>query len=328
MNEENLRSILNEYQKTRQRNKNLLEERINQIHERFPEIKKLSDQIRDNGIKMAKAALSSTSNEELEKLSDYQEKLIYKKNKSLEENNIPSDYLKLKYDCNICKDTGFVESGVQCTCFKQKIINSLYRMSNLEKILEKDNFSNFNLDLYPDETVEGYGKSPKENMRDIIMDVYHYIQNFDTYSSDEKNNLLFWGKPGLGKTFLCSCIAKDILNNGYTVIYQTSFNLMEIIEKYKFHRNDCTSDDMENFRNLFECDLLIIDDLGTELVNSFITSELFNIINDRLNANKKIIISTNLNPPQIGREYTDRVLSRIIGNFKIYEFYGNDLRLK
>ena len=85
---------------------------------------------------------------------------------------------------------------------------------------------------------------------------------------------------------------------------------------------------MENFRNLFECDLLIIDDLGTELVNSFITSELFNIINDRLNANKKIIISTNLNPPQIGREYTDRVLSRIIGNFKIYEFYGNDLRLK
>ena len=328
MNEQNLRSILTEYQKTRQRNKNLLEERINEIHERFPEIKKLSDQIRDNGIKMAKAALGSTSNEELEKLSDYQEKLIYQKNRSLEENNIPSDYLKLKYDCNICKDTGFVESGVQCKCFKQKIINSLYRMSNLEKILEKDNFSNFNLDLYPDEIVEGYDKSPKENMRDIIMDVYHYIQNFGTYSSDEKNNLLFWGKPGLGKTFLCSCIAKDILNNGYTVIYQTSFNLMEIIEKYKFHRNDCTSDDMENFRNLFECDLLIIDDLGTELVNSFITSELFNIINDRLNANKKIIISTNLNPPQIGREYTDRVLSRIIGNFKIYEFYGNDLRLK
>ncbi|MDY5435668.1 ATP-binding protein [Peptostreptococcus porci] len=328
MNEQNLRSILTEYQKTRQRNKNLLEERINEIHEKFPEIKKLSDQIRDNGIKMAKAALSSTSNEELEKLSDYQEKLINQKNISLEENNIPSDYLKLKYDCDICRDTGFVESGAQCKCFKQKIINNLYRMSNLEKILEKDNFSNFNLDLYPDEIVEGYDKSPKENMRDIIMDVYHYIQNFGTYSSDEKNNLLFWGKPGLGKTFLCSCIAKDILNNGYTVIYQTSFNLMEIIEKYKFHRNDCTSDDMENFRNLFECDLLIIDDLGTELVNSFITSELFNIINDRLNANKKIIISTNLNPPQIGREYTDRVLSRIIGNFKIYEFYGNDLRLK
>ncbi|MDY2793698.1 ATP-binding protein [Peptostreptococcus porci] len=328
MNEQNLRSILTEYQKTRQRNKNLLEERINEIHEKFPEIKKLSDQIRDNGIKMAKAALSSTSNEELEKLSDYQEKLINQKNISLEENNIPSDYLKLKYDCDICRDTGFVESGAQCKCFKQKIINNLYRMSNLEKILEKDNFSNFNLDLYPDEIVEGYDKSPKENMRDIIMDVYHYIQNFGTYSSDEKNNLLFWGKPGLGKTFLCSCIAKDILNNGYTVIYQTSFNLMEIIEKYKFHRNDCTSEDMENFRNLFECDLLIIDDLGTELVNSFITSELFNIINDRLNANKKIIISTNLNPPQIGREYTDRVLSRIIGNFKIYEFYGNDLRLK
>lgn len=328
MNKENLRSIMLEYQNTRQENKDLQDKRVQEVYKNFPEIEKISKEIVDNGIKMTKAALGILSKDNLNELKKIQEDLIQRKKYILEENNIPSDYMDLRYKCTLCKDTGFLENGHKCNCLKQRIISNLYRMSNIEKILEKDNFSNFNLELYPDKQMDNYEKTPRENMKNIIMDVNHYIYKFDEYNNEEKNNILFWGKPGLGKTFMCSCIAKEIMQAGYTVIYQTSFNLMEIIEKYKFHRNDCSDEDQENFRNLFECDLLIIDDLGTELVNSFITSELFNIINDRLNSNKKIIISTNLNPPQIGREYTDRVLSRIIGNFKIYEFYGNDLRLK
>ena len=201
-------------------------------------------------------------------------------------------------------------------------------MSNMKEILERDNFNTFDIDVFSDMPVEGKELSPRENMKAMLQDMYNYTFNFGEDSEEESGNLLFLGTPGLGKTFMCSCIAKEILNKGYTVIYQTSFNLLEVIERYKFKTETYSATDEENYRNLFTCDLLIIDDLGTEMPNSFTNSELFNIINSRLNAKKKIIISTNLNLLQIKEIYTERILSRIVGNFKMYEFYGRDLRLK
>lgn len=323
-----MRKIMLEYQYKRDKHQDLLEERSKEIFEKYPTIKSISEEIQSIGLKMTRLVISGASEEELSNLSKQQNELIKRKNEMFVENNIPIDYLELKYDCEKCKDTAFLENGKRCNCLKQRMLNDSYTMSNLEEILSLDNFENFNLDLFSDDIAEGRSLSPRENMKTIFMDTQNYIFNFDKKEGSKKDNLLFSGDPGLGKTFLCSCIAKDLLDKGYTVIYQTAFNLMEVIERYKFKTDSFSCLDEENYNNLFTCDLLIIDDLGTEMVNSFTASELFNIINSRLNSRKKIIISTNLSLSEIRNSYTDRIVSRIVGNFQMYQFYGSDLRFK
>ena len=328
MSKENMRKILLEYQYRRDRNQDLLNSRINEIYEKYPDIKYISEEIKKTGLKMTKSVLFDSSETQLAALENRQNQLIAKKNELFKKYGIPQDYLELKYDCPNCRDTGFLEDGRKCNCLKQRMLEDTYAMSNMKEILERDNFNTFDIDVFSDMPVEGKELSPRENMKTMLQDMYNYTFNFGEDNEEESGNLLFLGTPGLGKTFMCSCIAKEILNKGYTVIYQTSFNLLEVIERYKFKTETYSSTDEENYRNLFTCDLLIIDDLGTEMPNSFTNSELFNIINSRLNAKKKIIISTNLNLLQIKEIYTERILSRIVGNFKMYEFYGRDLRLK
>lgn len=148
------------------------------------------------------------------------------------------------------------------------------------------------------------------------------IQNF---TKENEENLLFYGDTGLGKTFMSNCIAKALLDKGFTVIYQTSFKMFEIIEEYKFH-NINNSISKENYNNLFECDLLIIDDLGTELTNTFTVSELFMILNTRLLNKKKTIISTNFSLSKLAETYTERISSRIFDKFTLVKFVGKDLR--
>lgn len=328
MNNYTLKSILKEYQLTRDEKNRELKEYLKEIYESYPELVEINKEIVRNGINMSKAVLNNTPEKELQKIIDEQDRLIDVKSNILKKHNIPRDYDKVKHNCEMCNDTGFIANGEKCKCLKQRLINELYKMSNIDTILKRDNFNTFDLSIFSDEIPEGLDKSPRENIKDIVLDVNQYIMDFDKYDIKGKNNLLFYGSTGLGKTFLCSCIAGEIISRGYTVIYQTAFNLMEVIEKYKFYRNECSDLDKENFRNLFDCDLLIIDDLGSEMTNSFTVAEIFNIINDRINANKKTIISTNLTPLQIGKEYSDRTLSRIVGGFKIYDFYGYDLRFK
>lgn len=328
MNNSNMKSILIEYQKRRDKNIDLLESRKKEIENLIPEIKDINMHINSIGLNISKEILKGSDKKNIDLLKAEQKNLIEHKRQILKSQNIPSDYLEIKYDCNQCKDTGFLKDGSKCNCLKQIIINNAYKMSNIEKILEKENFNTFNLNHFSEEVDEEMGISPRDNMINIVKASKEFIYNFDKKVDPKKANMLFFGSTGLGKSFLCSCIAKELMDSGYTVIYQTSFNLMEIIEKYKFHRKECTDIDEENFKNLFECDLLIIDDLGTELTNNFTISELFNIINDRLLGERRIIISTNLDLLQIGNEYTDRTISRIIGNFSMYKFMGKDIRLK
>ena len=146
------------------------------------------------------------------------------------------------------------------------------------------------------------------------------------FNKENDENLLFYGSTGLGKTFMSNCIAKSLLDKGYVVIYQTSFKILEIIQDYKFRKDTNNKLSDEDYKNLFDCDLLIIDDLGTELNNSFTSGEIFNIVNTRLVSGKKTIISTNLSPYQLGKTYTQRILSRILDKFKLIKFIGTDLR--
>lgn len=322
MNESFLKSILLELQKKRDRAEKVADFKKKDLYSKIPQIEELDDEINKVGFDMVKLALKNPS--EREKIClETKNKINTLKNKKDELYklyNIPNDYLDVKYECDVCNDRGFLTNGDKCNCLKQQIINKVYDMSNISKILESQ--PSFDLSIFSDEIDEVHKISPRQNMQNILSICDDFIFNFD---KNESLNLLFYGETGLGKTFMSSYIAKEILDKGYTVIYQTAFKMFDIIKDYQF-RTDESNTKKNEYENLFDCDLLIIDDLGTELTNTFTVSELFIILNTRLINNKKTIISTNYDIYQIGEVYTQRIFSRIFDKFKAIEFIGKDVR--
>lgn len=315
-----IHEILRDYENTRDRAKDLREKRLNEVYEKIPKIEKIDEELQRTGISISKALIMGVDDPEktIESFKTRINKLKQDRAFLLTEHNIPMQYLDQHYMCTECKDTGFMQSGQKCRCFKQKLITRAYDMSNLSNILEKENFKHFNMNLFSDEIFEGQSISPKQNMMEILNICEGFTFNFD---ENKEENLLFYGDTGLGKTFLTNCIAKALLDRGKIVIYQTAFKLLEILGDLRFRNSN-----KEKYDLLFEADLLIIDDLGTEMTNTFTNSELFNIINSRLLANKKTIISTNLSPKEMMDRYDDRIFSRLFSMFTVLHFYGKDLR--
>ncbi|MDY3372210.1 MAG: ATP-binding protein [Terrisporobacter othiniensis] len=322
MNELFLKNILLEYQKKRDLAEKRSDFKKKDLYSKIPQIEEIDDQIRKIGFDMVKLVLKNPTDKEKICLETKNKinSLQNEKSKLYKLYNIPDDYIDVKYECSICKDRGFLDNGDKCNCLKQKIINEVYNMSNISKILE--NQPSFDLSIFSDEIDDGHKISPRQNMQNILSICDDFIFNFD---KNDSLNLLFYGQTGLGKTFMSSYIAREILDKGYTVIYQTAFKMFDIIKDYQF-RTDESSIKKEDYDNLFDCDLLIIDDLGTELTNSFTVSELFIILNTRLINNKKTIISTNYDIYQIAEVYTQRIFSRIFDKFKAIEFIGKDVR--
>ena len=241
--------------------------------------------------------------------------------------------MKPHYECPICKDTGYIQKDnyrtEMCSCLKQRLLDISFNKSNMSN-LNKENFSTFNELLFSDEVNPNkyrFSISPRENIKKIKNKSLEFVQNFD---NPDYKNLLFSGNTGLGKTFLSNCIANEILKMGKTVLYQTAPVLLENIIDYKLNKQKANLENIN--KSVLETDLLIIDDLGTETLNSMKLSELFTIINTRiLNLNHKItktIISTNLNINEIFNKYEERIGSRIAGYYDIYCFFGDDIRFK
>ncbi len=324
MNNPVLKEIQLIYEKRRHNSDKDLRRRQQEVYRKLPKIRELDDEIRKTGLKMAKTVLLQPENSEkaAKEARDRIESLKMEKAYILTEGNIPADYLEPRHTCEICKDTGYVDDSRRCNCMKQLLINRSYKMSNLENILHKENLQNFNIELFSTESFDGEELSPRENMMDILSYAEGFIGNFDENNGE---NLLFYGTTGLGKTFLCSCIAKALLDRNKIVIYQTAFTILDILEKRRFKKGSFEISEYE-YNLLFQADLLIIDDLGTEISNTFTNAEIFNIVNTRLLAGKKTIISTNLTPNEISEIYTDRVFSRIFDKFLPLRFYGKDLR--
>jgi DNA replication protein DnaC len=324
MNELTLRDILRSYEKRRDLAKLQLEEREKDVYSQIPEIKDIDEEISKLGLSLIKLVLQNPKDKDsiVADAKDKIDKLKEKKDSLLNKFNVPSGYLEIIYNCKVCNDKGFLQSGQKCNCFKQEIVNEAYKMSNLSRMLNTQNFSNFDGSLFSAKKAEGFNVSPRQSISEIFNICDDFVKNFEI---DNNENLLFYGDTGLGKTFMSNCIAKEILDKGHIVIYQTAFKMFEIIEDYKFKNAD-EHISKDNYNNIFECDLLIIDDLGTELANSFTNSELFNILNTRLLNGKKTIISTNLTPSQLGEDYTQRIFSRIFDRFRMVKFIGDDLR--
>jgi DNA replication protein DnaC len=230
----------------------------------------------------------------------------------------------MRYHCNRCKDTGFIGND-KCNCFKQSIADVIYAGSNIKSVLEHENFSTFSFEYYSDDSIdETTGLSPLSNMQKIVAGCKSFIRHFNK----KNDNILFLGNTGVGKTFLVNCIAKELLDRGYTVIYLTAFRLFDILEKHKFGKEEESTYEAANqFEYILDSDLLIIDDLGTEMNNSFTTSQLYLIINERLLKQKSTIISTNLSLDNLNTNYSERIYSRIISNYSIRRIIGEDIRL-
>ncbi|MBQ9029940.1 MAG: ATP-binding protein [Parasporobacterium sp.] len=230
----------------------------------------------------------------------------------------PED-LKPRYECSLCGDTGFID-GKECSCFKNAIISLLYDQSNLRQILEKENFGTFSFRYYSREPLEG---KPSESPFLIAQKAVSTAKDFVLSFEESSDNLFITGETGTGKTFLCNCIAKEILDQGHPVIYLSAVKLFGILADNTFG-----SRNQERIaEDLFSCDLLIIDDLGTEYTNAFIQSAFFNCINERLLRNRHTIISTNLSIEQIRNSYSERVFSRIAEKYTFIKLFGKDIRI-
>lgn len=315
--------ILREYDKRQLDNRHELEERINRIYSILPELKEIDDQIVSNSIQSAKLSLMG-DDQSLSSLADRNMDLSMRKIEILTENGYPPNYLMPTYQCEDCKDTGYIENE-KCHCFKQAIVDLLYSQSNIKGVMEQENFSTFRYDFYTDSYIEETTKlTPLANIKKVVSTCKEYIDNFDsTYS-----NLLLYGNAGVGKTFLANCIAKELLDRSHTVIYLTAFQLFDILEKNKFNKDQEKSEANEQFEYILDCDLLIIDDLGTELNNSFVTSQLYLCINERHLRKKSTIISTNLSWDNLNTNYSERIFSRIASNYRLLKIVGDDIRIK
>lgn len=314
--------IMKEYEDIKEKNKREQEERKAAVYKKLPRLKEIENEMINLGIEITKAVLfdDGDKNVLLEHLKKKQLDLKIEKAEILSSNNYPKDYLELKYDCKKCQDTGFIGLD-KCSCLIQKQISHNYKQSKLSGILKQENFDNFNINYYSDIT-SGKGVSPRKNMQHIYLECIKYVKDFDSHN----RNMLFIGRPGLGKTFLCHSIAKDLLQAGKSVIYQSAPDLMDLVRKYKFDF-DNEEQGNEALNDIYKCDLLIIDDLGTELSTQFSGLVIYNILNKRLTESKKMIISTNLDVDEIIKNYSERITSRVFGNFDMFEFFGDDIRL-
>lgn len=331
MDNDVLNSLLREYDQKRIRAELDLEKRKESLYKSIPELKEIEIQINSYSINNAKNILNNIKSDNYELQI---EKLKSDKKRILQENNIPDTYLKPYYECKICKDTGYILDNNyrtnMCNCLKQRILNISYNKSNMSN-LKKENFLSFNENKFSDDVDIAKYKvniSPRKNIINIKKKCLAFVENFDNPNS---NNLLFTGNTGLGKTFMSNCIANELLQKGKSVLYQTAPVLLETIINNKMCKNKTQNQDLF-YKNVLEADLLIIDDLGTESLNSMKLSELFTILNTRLlNLNSKItktIISTNLSIDNIFKNYEERIGSRIAGYYDIYYFFGEDLRFK
>ena len=236
----------------------------------------------------------------------------------LESNDIDPDDLSPAPLCPRCGGTGYV-GAVMCDCLRE-----LCRQEQKKEISvlssSRETFSQFRLDYYPDAVDPKYGASPRTIMERTLNICRRYAATF----TPNAGNLLFIGGTGLGKTFLSACIARTVTDRGYSVVYETSNHLFSKLEQAKFAPSE---DTRREAAKLTSCDLLILDDLGTEMPGQFVTAALYSLLNDRMMAVKPMVISTNLNVDELSRRYSSQIASRLHGDFQRLTFVGNDIRV-
>ena len=304
--------IMREYDRIQLNNRRESAARQEEVLKKIPDFDQVCDEIASLSIEYGKRYI----NGEIPDLEEYHKKmdeLTERKRKLLEAFDFPGDYLEPVYTCPDCKDQGYID-GRRCHCLEKRIVDRLYTNSNLNLMLSTENFSFLSYEYYKGEDLE--------NFRKAVESSFSFIKNFDK----EYRNLLFFGEVGTGKSFLSNCIAHEILNLGYSVVYFSASGLFDMLAKYTFDNNH---KEMlyKTLEDLYNCNLVIIDDLGTEMTNNFSNSQLFTLLNERNLRKKPIIISTNLSLSELKERYSERIFSRLTNHFTFRKLSGSDIRV-
>ena len=313
-------AIMRSYEQRQLHNRDILLARYEEVYRKIPALKEIDDSISSIGVRRARNLLNGDENA-VQGFRQERIALSRKKEVLLTANGFPSDYLEPVYQCRDCQDTGYV-GNQKCHCFKAEVIRLLYTQSNLQEILEKENFDTFSSAYYSRHYIDPKtGRSSYELIQDALASCHEFIDTFST----EFRNLFLYGSTGVGKTFLSHCIARELINKSFSVIYFTAFELFDIFAKSKFDKDEAAA---VMYDHIFDCDLLIIDDLGTELTNTFTSSQLFLCLNERLLKQKSTIISTNLTLESLVELYSERTFSRITSNYTMLRLTGDDIRIQ
>lgn len=292
-------------------------ERARALHTAIPDIARIDHELSKTGLEIFSASLSG---------ADYRERLaeIRRKNEELQalraeiliSNGYSVDYSDVKYECKKCGDTGFIENTM-CSCMREALTLAGIENSGFASLIREQRFDNFSLDYYKS-NLKSYNL-----MANHLQTLKDYVETFSPITS---KSILLMGGTGLGKTHLSSAVARGVIEKGFDVFYTGAIDLFSTFETDRFKNYAGGANEL--IERYFESDLLIIDDLGTEMINSFSVSVLFNLLNDRLSRKKPTLISTNLLKEDIQNKYSDRITSRLFGEYQVLQFLGTDVRVQ
>ena len=302
---------------------NIADYRKNEVFRAIPRLSEIEQNLTSIGVSTAKAVLSG---------KDAATELTYLKEKSLAlqaefkallvSHGYSEDYLEPHFTCEKCKDTGYVEldnKTITCDCYKKLLSSTACEELNKISPLSLSTFDSFNLNYYS-EKPDKNGNIPYKRMSKIYDFCLDYAKNFTVNSK----GLLMRGETGLGKTHLSLAIANEVINKGYSVVYVSAPDILSKLEREHFSYNYVSEEQL--MQSLLECDLLILDDLGTEFTTQFSSTAIYNLFNSRVNMGKPIIISTNLVGTELEKAYSQRFTSRVMSTCLMLDFIGSDIR--
>lgn len=310
-------SIIRDYERIRDDNRFALDARKEQVRQSVPEYYDLEDSISSLSVSAARLTLGGDE-AALARLHDSLTDIRQRQSELLASAGFEPDYLAPIYSCPLCQDTGYVISSdnrrQKCSCFRQREISILYSQSHIQDMVARENFSTLSTEYYEGEDLRHF-----ESAAALCHD---FVKNFD----QDYRNILFYGTVGTGKSFLSGCIAKELLDQSCSVIYFSAANLFDLFARYSFEHKE--KETLQSFcEDIYGCDLLIIDDLGTEITNAFVASQMFSCLNERSLRRKPVIISTNLSLEELRDRYSDRIFSRITSSFALCKLTGKDIRI-
>ncbi len=290
-----------------------------EVEAAIPEIAEIDRTLRLTGLSIMEAALKGGDVESrIREVREKNSELTAIRSEILAAKGYPADYTDPRYECPLCNDSGFVDCKM-CSCFREQLVKAGFELSGLGARLREMSFENFRLDYYAaDPSAHRRMTQIRDRMR----------QYADTFEAGRSESLVLFGNTGLGKTHLSAAVAARVIERGHDVFFASAVTLLSDFEFQRFgNRQDAgAGEGSADTARYYDCDLLIVDDLGTEVTNQFTTSVLYNIINTRLNRRKATIISTNLSQEDFRRRYYDRITSRVLGEYQVLPFLGQDIR--
>ena len=321
-NKSNFKRIREEYRTKCFRAQAIAQERREELYRKIDGLRELDRRLSGFGLRIMQTAIQQgNSGDGIARLREENERITAARAELLRKHGFPADYSDPKYECTVCNDTGYV--GIKmCACMRKQLIEAGMASSGLSALMRSQSFENFSLDYY------------KQNARDyeIMSRNYQNLLDYAKGFSMEKgrpmpSSLLLLGGTGLGKTHLSTSIARVVIERGYDVYYNSAVGMLSDFEQRRFGNGLATGEeDGDNTARYTECDLLIVDDLGTEVVNQFTLSCLYHVVNTRLNLQKPTVVSTNLSSAEIRKIYSERLASRLLGEYQVVSFYGVDVR--